>query len=85
MSAPSPNSFFSTLSHFKDRKCKVVFRDGGPNAPSKAFYGVLLEYDQKFQLWEGSVDQKMKDKKLVNFNHDDVSRIVMDLGGSGIA
>jgi len=83
----SASSNFSpvVLSQFRGHRCKVVFRDGGVNSPAKAFYGVLRDFDCKFQVWEGSTDPKKNPEVTVAFNHDDVSRIVMGLGGGSIA
>jgi len=73
------------LSQFKNRRCKVVYRDGGTNSPAKAFYGMLRDFDCKFQVWEGNNDPNKTPELLVAFNHDDVNRIVMELKGDVIA
>jgi len=46
-----------------------------------AFYGKLLDFDNKFQRWEGKNHPNAKEIFQVTFNHNDVSRIVMQLGG----
>jgi len=74
-------NFFKTLEISLNKYCKVVYRDGGGNSPAKAFYGVLIAFDPKFQTWEGDNVKGSSRKLTVTFNHDDVNRIVMELGG----
>jgi len=73
--------FLKTLGLYVGKRCKVVYRDGGASAPAKAFYGVLKDFDNKFQTWEGGNDRMSREKFTVAFNHDDVSRIVIEMGG----
>lgn len=70
-----------TLELYLGKSCKIVYRDGGVSSPAKAFYGILMTFDQKFQIWEGGNERNPRKKFKVAFNHDDVSRIVLDLGG----
>lgn len=74
-------TFLKTLELYLDKRCKVVYRDGGASSPAKAFYGTLQAFDEKFQTWEGGNERNPKEKFKVAFNHDDVSRIVIELGG----
>jgi len=71
--------FLKTLELYLGKRCKVVYRDGGANSPAKAFYGVLQGFDHKFQNWEGGNERNPKEKFKVAFNHDDVSRIVIEI------
>lgn len=73
-------TFIKMLDMYMGKKCKVVYRDGGVSARSKAFYGVLKGFDDKFQTWEGGNEPNGKEKLAVSFNHDDVSRIVLEVG-----
>lgn len=73
--------FLKTLEIYMGKQCKVVYRDGGKNSPAKAFYGILHAFDQKFQTWEGGNERNPRKKFTVAFNHDDVSRIVIEIGG----
>jgi len=75
--------FLKTLELYIGKRCKVVYRDGGASSPAKAFYGTLIAFDNKFQTWEGGNERapSPKDKFTVAFNHDDVSRIVVEMGG----
>lgn len=74
--------FIKTLETYVGKRCKIVYRDGGTNSPAKAFYGVLLSFDHKFQIWEGGNERQPKERFRVAFNHDDVNRIVLGLGGA---
>lgn len=74
-------NFLRTLEAYLDKRCKVVYRDGGNSSPAKAFYGVLIAFDPKFQTWEGDNVKESSKKFKVTFNHDDVNRIVMEFGG----
>jgi len=77
--------FIRTLEVYLGKECKIVYRDGGTNSPAKAFYGKLLGFDSKFSTWEGKNDPREKERFRVNFNHDDVSRIVVTMGGGASA
>jgi len=72
--------YLKTLESYLDKPCKVVYRDGRKNSPAKAFYGKLLAFDIKFQMWEGDDKREGERKFQVNFNHEDVSRIVFGMG-----
>lgn len=72
----TPNSL--KLDMFLGKSCKVVYRDG---PRTKAFYGILKGFDDKFQTWEGGNERNPRDKFVAMFNHADVSRIVMSVGG----
>lgn len=74
-----PSFSLKTLELYLGKLCKVVYRDGGATLPAKAFYGKLVSFDPKFQVWEGCDDKKMSYRKQVAFNHDDVSRIVLEM------
>lgn len=77
--------FIKTLELYLGKWCKVVYRDGGANSPAKAFYGVLQAFDQKFQIWEGGNERNPREKFKVAFNHDDVNRIVLEIGSGANA
>lgn len=75
-----PN-FFKVLESYMGKSCKVVFRDGGAGGRIKVFLGVLEGYDQKFQVWKGYPDKLPDQKCRLAINHDDVNRIVLEMGG----
>lgn len=82
MSADSNFISLKTLDLYVGKQCKVVYWDppnGRDPRRGSAFYGVLVCYDGKFQTWSGGDDRDMKNRKVVNFNHDEVSRIVMEV------
>jgi hypothetical protein len=78
---PVKPDYLRTLEAYTGKYCKVVYRDGGVNSPPKAFYGRLVDFDEKFQVWAGKNDPSAKESYRVDFNHNDVSRIVMEIGG----
>lgn len=73
--------YLRTLEAYIGKSCKIVYRDGGVNSQAKAFYGTLISFDVKFQTWEGKNDPSAPKKILVNFNHNDVNRIVLTMKG----
>lgn len=68
-----------TLEAYLGKKCKVVYRDGGASFRAQAFYGTLVEFDQKFQIWEGDVENPPRKKFRMALNHDDINRIILEL------
>jgi hypothetical protein len=73
-------SSIKMLDLYLGKRCKVVYRDGGANSRAKAFYGVLKAFDDQFQTWEGGNEPKPRQNYTVTFNHEDISRIVLEVG-----
>ncbi len=69
-----------SLDAYIGKKCKVVFRDGGASSRVKVFWGTLKSYDHKFQVWDGHPDKLPQQKCQLVLNHDDINRIVMEVG-----
>jgi len=74
-------NFLKTLNAYLGKPCKVIFRDGGVSGRIKVFRGVLESYDQKFQVWNGAPDKLPGQKCRLAINHQDVNRIVFEIGG----
>lgn len=78
---PADLNFLKTLEAFMGQKCKVVYRDGGAQAASKAFYGKLIQYDGNYSVWRGG-NTPQENGLQVAFNHADINRIVMEVIGT---
>lgn len=66
------------LEAFKGQWVKAVYRDGGE---TKAFYGLLRDFDTTYVWLEGTQDKDKREHRYsVALNHADVGRIVWEVG-----
>ena len=81
-----PDNSFSlkSLEAFINKHGRIRYHDKDKDTGKdkiETFYGKLLGFDTVFQSWEGKNHPSHKEIFLNNFNHNDVSRIVVEVGG----